>query len=584
MIARGQWRGPRGAWPGRAPPWEGRVGGASRPPRQSLPGAAAGQVSNVALRRFVYKQAGLATWSPRDKIDFKRVYTEVTFAIVSEFIIHTLYDSAPIADLQGNKKRIPYCQMWGSTRLAGNEQTSEDGAALECKGGGNVNTPRKPPASGIVQHDSHMQKFGSEPAGCRTRIAVVGGERPSHCATAAPEKVNQFRFPARSLGFSLVGNVLDIAAAQRVSSRFPVSTALAFRHCSMLNSFHPHQRSRTSLLSSHVYTQHDEEAARQFRYLRSGDGAFDARRCLTLIDPALLCPKREKQLQKTGPLRRLAVDKGIRDTRALHRPGRQRERERERESVCVCVCVSGVRGVSLANEASCTIEPFQGRAATDDNQVCGAVQHNAASPPTSSRSIINPFLPSRTLTTAAPPPPLPKQHSIPSSFVGNNSKHSRQTSKETGRRIQPALTSALTRRPPASRSELANLIQTAPAQACITENCNSCVLHMSSTPSPRLTSRVHSIAGSYICGRKHHRDIHQAEALSSLAAEFRYNAQQTLLQRKEFGTDSVVDDDHLSGEIRGIAHRKCNLTFRLPKKQPVGVFDYLQNYDAHFLI
>ncbi|KAJ8885952.1 hypothetical protein PR048_012158, partial [Dryococelus australis] len=38
--------------------------------------------------------------------DFKRVYTEVTIAIGSELIIHTLDDSAPIADLQGNKKQV----------------------------------------------------------------------------------------------------------------------------------------------------------------------------------------------------------------------------------------------------------------------------------------------------------------------------------------------------------------------------------------------------------------------------------------------------------------------------------------------
>ncbi|KAJ8898166.1 hypothetical protein PR048_003526 [Dryococelus australis] len=60
-----------------------------------------------------------------DRIDFKRVYAEVTFAIVSEFIRHALDDSAPIADLQGNKKRIPYCKMWGKTGATANEQTSE---------------------------------------------------------------------------------------------------------------------------------------------------------------------------------------------------------------------------------------------------------------------------------------------------------------------------------------------------------------------------------------------------------------------------------------------------------------------------
>ncbi|KAJ8885934.1 hypothetical protein PR048_012140 [Dryococelus australis] len=51
----------------------------------------------------------------------------VTFAIGSEFIRDTLDDSTPIADLQGNKKRIPYCQMWGNTVATANEQSSDVG-------------------------------------------------------------------------------------------------------------------------------------------------------------------------------------------------------------------------------------------------------------------------------------------------------------------------------------------------------------------------------------------------------------------------------------------------------------------------
>ncbi|KAJ8894550.1 hypothetical protein PR048_007207 [Dryococelus australis] len=61
-----------------------------------------------------------------DKVDLKRLYTEVAYAIGSEFIRHALDDSAPIADFQGNKKRILYCQMWGDTGATANEQTSED--------------------------------------------------------------------------------------------------------------------------------------------------------------------------------------------------------------------------------------------------------------------------------------------------------------------------------------------------------------------------------------------------------------------------------------------------------------------------
>ncbi|KAJ8897554.1 hypothetical protein PR048_002903 [Dryococelus australis] len=50
--------------------------------------------------------------------------------------------------------------------------------------------PREsPPASGLVQHDSHMRRSESEPGGDRARITVVGGECSSHCATAAPESL-----------------------------------------------------------------------------------------------------------------------------------------------------------------------------------------------------------------------------------------------------------------------------------------------------------------------------------------------------------------------------------------------------------
>ncbi|KAJ8877674.1 hypothetical protein PR048_022129 [Dryococelus australis] len=54
---------------------------------------------------------------------------------------------------------------------------SPDRAALECKVGETGIFRENPQASGIVQHDSHIRKSGSEP--------VVGGERPSHCATVA---------------------------------------------------------------------------------------------------------------------------------------------------------------------------------------------------------------------------------------------------------------------------------------------------------------------------------------------------------------------------------------------------------------
>ncbi|KAJ8871187.1 hypothetical protein PR048_027493 [Dryococelus australis] len=47
------------------------------------------------------------TCSFQDKIDVKYIYSEVTFAIGSQFIRATLHASEPIADLQGNTLRIP---------------------------------------------------------------------------------------------------------------------------------------------------------------------------------------------------------------------------------------------------------------------------------------------------------------------------------------------------------------------------------------------------------------------------------------------------------------------------------------------
>ncbi|KAJ8881003.1 hypothetical protein PR048_017476 [Dryococelus australis] len=68
----------------------------------------------VALTRKVLNLRAVLPQLKADKIDIQCMY-EVTLAIGSEYIRHTLDDSAPIADLQGNKKRIPYCQMWGNT-------------------------------------------------------------------------------------------------------------------------------------------------------------------------------------------------------------------------------------------------------------------------------------------------------------------------------------------------------------------------------------------------------------------------------------------------------------------------------------
>ncbi|KAJ8877673.1 hypothetical protein PR048_022128 [Dryococelus australis] len=62
-------------------------------------------------------QGCTARWLPapaacteNDKIDVQHVYTEVTFAIGSQFNRNTQEDSEPIADLQRKEHRVPYCQ------------------------------------------------------------------------------------------------------------------------------------------------------------------------------------------------------------------------------------------------------------------------------------------------------------------------------------------------------------------------------------------------------------------------------------------------------------------------------------------
>ncbi|KAJ8867313.1 hypothetical protein PR048_031114 [Dryococelus australis] len=79
-----------------------------------------------------------------------------------------------------------------------------------------------------IQHDSHVRKSGSELAVGQTQIATVGGERPSHCATA-PARLPPRNEPGSipgwvAPGFSHVGIVPDNAAGRRVFSvisRFP---------------------------------------------------------------------------------------------------------------------------------------------------------------------------------------------------------------------------------------------------------------------------------------------------------------------------------------------------------------------------
>ncbi|KAJ8875051.1 hypothetical protein PR048_022941 [Dryococelus australis] len=103
-------------------------------------------------------------------------------------------------------------------------------ATLECCGAGVLGRgrgecPEKGPTTrDIVQHDfHHMLRPASGPAGYRAQIAVVRGERSSHCATAAPSSsimhgytylgylryVNRLPWSARCRDLSPIENVRD---------------------------------------------------------------------------------------------------------------------------------------------------------------------------------------------------------------------------------------------------------------------------------------------------------------------------------------------------------------------------------------
>ncbi|KAJ8895353.1 hypothetical protein PR048_000685 [Dryococelus australis] len=131
---------------------------------------------------------------------------------------------------------------------------------------GETGVPREnQPASGIVQHDSHMRQSGSEPAGDRTRIAVVGGESSSRlwrdCGVLRHSRQMLYllvlayhqgelgSIPVRVIpGFSHVGIMPDDAAGRRVFSgisRFLRPFVPALLHTHLIS---PSSVLKTSLL------------------------------------------------------------------------------------------------------------------------------------------------------------------------------------------------------------------------------------------------------------------------------------------------------------------------------------------------
>jgi len=63
-----------------------------------------------------------------------------------------------------------------------------------------------------------------------------------------------------------------------------------------------------------------------------------------------------------------------------------------------------------------------------------------------------------------------------------------------------------------------------------------------------------------------------------------YNAATTChICEGELGEDKVRDHCHLRGNVRGAAHKECNLNYKIPTLFPV-VFHNLTGYDIHLFI
>ena len=56
-----------------------------------------------------------------------------------------------------------------------------------------------------------------------------------------------------------------------------------------------------------------------------------------------------------------------------------------------------------------------------------------------------------------------------------------------------------------------------------------------------------------------------------------------ILRDQSKSNNKVRDHCHITGKFRGVAHKKCNLLLRIPKKLPV-IFHNLEGYDGHFII
>ncbi|KAJ8880844.1 hypothetical protein PR048_017316 [Dryococelus australis] len=152
----------------------------------------------VELRGFIRD-------SFHDEIDIKHVYTEVDFAIASQLIRHALDYSEPIADLQGKKWGVPYCNAKASLTLPpSHRQTTgwEDNNSLQK--GLHLPAPEEP-----FVNTRHLE----------ASFRVDGDAVAERLACSPPTRTNRIQSPTGALTDFRMGS--------------PVSPALSFRHCSV---------------------------------------------------------------------------------------------------------------------------------------------------------------------------------------------------------------------------------------------------------------------------------------------------------------------------------------------------------------
>ncbi|KAJ8897412.1 hypothetical protein PR048_002758 [Dryococelus australis] len=182
-----------------------------------------------------------------DKIDVKHVYTEVDFAIGSQFIEQALVDSEPIADLQGASAILPGVTRSVSGKLlACRSDTSLVLRALHSQSGNGyahitrIATPSRPcvltySARGLAV------VYWDNPISGTSKIIREGAAVAELLACSPFPQGDQG--PSRATGFSHVIIVLDDAIGQRVFSgisRFSLPSPIWAPLHTHLN--HPHRR------------------------------------------------------------------------------------------------------------------------------------------------------------------------------------------------------------------------------------------------------------------------------------------------------------------------------------------------------